>query len=230
MDERRYGEDEVREIFSLATTGDARDPALPAEAGGLTLDELQRIAEQVGIEPARVADAAARLDARGTPAPVRRSFGLPIGVSRVVDLPRAPTDREWELLVSQFRTTFETQGESTTTGGLREWSVGRLHISVEPTERGEQLRLTTLKEDALILNGFSALMSGMAVVMGGVVASAGQPWGKVLPIIGMFGGLGLMSFTANLVRLPGWARKRERQMEALAEYAVKLLSRPQASE
>ena len=73
-------------------------------------------------------------------------------------------------------------------------------------------------------------MSGMAVVMGGVVASAGQPWGKVLPIIGMFGGLGLMSFTANLVRLPGWARKRERQMEALAEYAVKLLSRPKAPE
>jgi len=224
MTERRYGEDEVREIFSLATTGDARDPSLPAEAGGLTLDELQRIAEQVGIEPARVAHAAARLDARGTPAPVRRSFGLPIGVSRVVDLPRAPTDREWELLVSQFRTTFETQGQSTTTGGLREWSVGSLHISVEPTERGEQLRLTTLKEDAQILNGFSALMSGMAVVMGGVVASAGQPWGKVLPILGMFGGLGLMSFTANLVRLPGWARKRERQMEALAEYAVKLLS------
>ena len=153
MTERRYGEDEVREIFSLATTGDARDPSLPAEAGGLTLDELQRIAEQVGIEPARVAHAAARLDARGTPAPVRRSFGLPIGVSRVVDLPRAPTDREWELLVSQFRTTFETQGETTTTGGLREWSIGRLHISVEPTERGEQLRLTTLKEDALILNG-----------------------------------------------------------------------------
>jgi len=229
MTERRYGEGEVREIFSLATTGDARDPSLPAEAGGLTLGELQRIAEQVGIEPARVAHAAARLDARGTPAPVRRSFGLPIGVTRVVDLPRAPTDREWELLVSQFRTTFETQGESTTAGGLRQWSVGSLHISVEPTERGEQLRLTTVKDDAMILNGFSAVMGGMAAIMGTVVASAGQP-GKALPIVVMFGGMGLLSFTANLVRLPGWARKRERQMEALAEHAVALLSRPQTPE
>ena len=229
MTERRYEEDEVREIFSLATTGDARDPSLPAEAGGLTLDELQRIAEQVGIEPARVAHAAARLDARGSPAPVRRSFGLPIGVSRVVDLPRAPTDREWELLVSQFRTMFETQGETTTTGGLREWSVGSLHISVEPTEHGEQLRLTTLKEDALILNGFSALMGSMSVIMGTVVATAGKT-GKVLPVMAMFGGMALFSFGANLVRLPGWARKRERQMETLAEYAVKLLSGPQAAE
>src|SRR6185436_13586583 len=134
MTTRRYGDDEVREIFSLATTGGTADRSLPAESGGLTLDELQHIGREAGIEPARVAQAAATLDARGKPAPVRRAFGLPIGVSRVVDLPRAPTDREWELLVSQFRTTFETQGETTTTGGLREWSVGSLHISVEPTE------------------------------------------------------------------------------------------------
>ena len=106
MTQRRYEDDEVREIFSLATTGGARDQSLPAESGGLTLDELQRIGQEAGIEPARVAQAAERLDARGTQAPVRRSFGMPVGVSRVVDLPRAPTDREWEQLISEFRTTF----------------------------------------------------------------------------------------------------------------------------
>ena len=225
MAERRYGEEEVREIFSLATTGDARDPALPAEAGGLTLDELQRIAEQVGIEPARVTDAAARLDARGTPAPVRRSFGLPIGVSRVVDLPRAPTDREWELMVSQFRTTFETQGRVTATGGLRQWSVGGLHICVEPTERGERLRLSTLKEDAMPLNGLAVVFGAMAVLMWAVVTAVGKPE-KALAVLGMFGGMALFAFGANLIRLPRWARERERQMEALAEYAVTLLSGP----
>src|SRR5688572_15737219 len=114
MAERRYGDEEVREIFSLATTGGTRDRSLPTESGGLTLDELQRIGQEAGIEPARVAQAAERLDARGTPAPVRRSFGLPIGVSQVVSLPRAPTDREWEQLISQFRTTFGTPGHATT--------------------------------------------------------------------------------------------------------------------
>ncbi len=43
MTERRYGDEEVREIFSLATTGGMRDQSLPSESGGLTLDELQRI-------------------------------------------------------------------------------------------------------------------------------------------------------------------------------------------
>src|SRR5262245_56791500 len=131
MTKRRYGDEEVREIFSLATTGGIADRSLPSEAGGLTLDEIQRIGQEAGIEPARVAQAAEKLDARGKAAPVRRSFGLPVGVSRVVDLPRAPTDREWELLISEFRTTFGTHGNATTSGGLREWSHGELHISVE---------------------------------------------------------------------------------------------------
>jgi len=225
MTERRYGEEEIREIFSLATTGGMRDGSLPGESGGLTLDELQRIGQEAGIEPARVAQAAERLDARGRPAPVRRSFGLPIGVSRVVDLPRAPTDREWEQLISEFRTTFGTQGRTTTSGGLREWSQGELYISVEPTERGEQLRLSTLKSDAVVLNGLGVVLGAMSVLMGAVVAADGKP-GKALVILGMFGGMALLAFGANLIRLPGWARERERQMEAIAERAVKLLSSP----
>ena len=223
MPKRRYGEEEVREIFSLATSSGTRDPSLPSESGGLTLDELQRIGQEAGIEPARVAQAAQMLDARGKPAPVRRSFGLPIGVSRVVDLPRAPTDREWERLISQFRTTFGTQGKTTTSGGLREWSHGNLHICVEPTEHGERLRLGTLKDDAMILNGLSVVFGGMSVLFSVMVAAAGKPERALMPLL-MFGGMALFSFGANLIRLPRWARERERQMETIAEHAVKLLS------
>jgi hypothetical protein len=221
MTERRYGDEEAREIFTLATTGDTRDQVLPAESHGLTLDQLQRIGEEAGIEPARIVEAAERLDARGKPTLVRRSFGLPIGVSRVVDLPRAPTDREWEQLISEFRTTFGTQGRVTTSGGLRDWSQGNLHICVEPNERGEQLRLSTRKDGATVLNSFAVVMSGTAALMGAVVAAGGKPE-KALLIFSMFGGMALASFVANAVRLPRWARERKRQMEAIAERAVKL--------
>lgn len=220
---RRYGDEEVREILSLATTGDTRDQSLPAESGGLTLEELQGIGQEVGIEPARIAQAAERLDSRGRLAPVRRSLGLPVGVSRMVDLPRAPTDREWEQLISEFRTTFGVQGHMTTSGGLRAWSHGNLHISSEPTEHGEQLRLSTLKDDAIALNVLGLGMGGMSVVMSALAAASGKPE-KALVVLGMFGGMALLAFGANLIRLPRWARERERQMEAIAEYAVKLLS------
>jgi hypothetical protein len=165
----------------------------------------------------------AHFEARGQPAPIRRSLGMPIGVSRVVDLPRAPTDRGWERLIAEFRTTFGAQGRATSTGGLREWSVGNLHVSVEPTERGERLRLTTTKGDARSLNRFAFVMAGMAIVMGAVSVADGKP-AKALAVLGMFGGFALVAFLANLVRLPGWARERERQMASVAEYAVTLLT------
>jgi hypothetical protein len=225
MSQRRYDEDEVRQIFSLATTGGVRERPLPSESGGMTLDELQRIGQEAGIEPSRVAHAADALNARGKPAPVRRSFGMPVGVSRVVDLPRAPTDREWELLISEFRSTFGTQGTATTSGGFREWSVGKLSICVEPTERGHQLRLSTFKEDAVALNVLGIFLSAMSLIFSGAVIAAGKP-GKAIPVFCMFGGMAVFAFATNVLRLPGWARERKQQMESLAEHAVKLLSNP----
>jgi hypothetical protein len=226
MTSRRYGDDEVREIFSLATTGDTRDRVLPAETGGLTLDDLQRIGQEAGIEPARVAQAAQKLDARGTtPAPVRRFLGLPVGMTRVVDLPRAPTDREWEQLISQFRTTFESQGQATTSGGLREWSQGDVHISIEPGEHGELLRITAHNNIAIVLNGLGLMTGGMSLLMGAVVTAAGKPE-KALAVLGFFGTIALVSLGTNLVRSPRWARLREQQVDAIAEHAVKRLSNP----
>lgn len=223
MSTRRYGDDEVREIFSLATTGDDRDRALPAESGGLSLDELRQIAREAGIDPGRVAAAAATLDARGRAAPVRRALGLPVGLSRVVDLPREPTEREWEQLVTAFRTTFGTTGEMSSTGGLREWRNGNLHICVEPTEHGHQLRLATLKDDAIALNVLGVATGAMAVLMGAVVTLAGKP-DKAMVVASMFGGIALFAFGANVIRVPRWARERDRQLQELANRAVKLLS------
>jgi hypothetical protein len=224
MSERRYQEDEVREIFRLATTEGGRDRSLSGESGALTLVELQRIGQEAGIEPARVAQAAATLDTRVKVSPVQRSFGMPIGLSRVLDLPRAPTDREWELLVSDFRDTFGVQGRVTTSGGFREWSSATLHISIEPTASGEQLRLTSLKDDAIIFNFFGAITAVLAVLTGAVVAAAGKPPEKAFAAFGMFGGMALAAFVVNVIRLPQWARERERQFEEVAEHAVKLLS------
>ena len=47
MTERRYGDEEAREIFSLATTGETREQSLPSDSRGLTLDDLQRIGANI---------------------------------------------------------------------------------------------------------------------------------------------------------------------------------------
>lgn len=223
MTTRRYGEDEAREIFALATAGETREKTLAGEPTGLTLADLQRIGQEVGIEPSRIATAVERLESRERPMQVRRSFGLPIGMSRVITLPRAPNDREWERLVVECRNAFGHQGVTSMEGTMRQWSVGNLHVSVEPTADGAQLRMSTLKDDALVLNLLTVLMSTFALIVGGVVTAGGKPE-KAVAVVGLFGGIAVAAFVANLIRMPPWARARKQQINELAEHAVEMLS------
>src|SRR6185436_7829751 len=98
-DERRYGEEEVAEIFEAAASHRGSDERALSSTGGLSLGELQAIGGEVGIAPERIAAAAAALDLRRGAAARRTLLGIPVAVGQAVDLPRAPTDREWEMLV-----------------------------------------------------------------------------------------------------------------------------------
>ena len=62
MAERKYREEEVKEIFDLAAS--AGDVGLPpvSDDRGLTLAELQEVGLEVGMEPGRIAEAALAVD------------------------------------------------------------------------------------------------------------------------------------------------------------------------
>lgn len=224
-DERRYGEDEVREIFELATSKDEPPPPALAERRGLTLEELQGIAREVGVEPARVADAAAALEARGNVLPRRTRFGMPVSVGRIVELPRAPTDLEWQTLVGELRHTFGARGKVAAHGELREWSNGNLHVCVEPAETGYRLRMGTVKGTASTFNQLGIVGLLMALFMVIAFAAQGRLAGNIFGplLLAMLGGGAL---GANWIGLPRWADERERQMAYIAERAVAMLEAP----
>jgi len=220
MTERRYTDDEIREIFELAATaGLPGGPGQP-RSDGLTLDAIQDIGREVGLAPDVVARAAASLDAR--PArPPRTSWGVPIEVGHAVRLPRPLTDREWARLVAELRATFGARGKVSEQGGLREWANGNLHACVEPDEHGYRLRLGTIKGDAAGLNalGITGLAAG-ALTLVSLLLSGEPQAAAFVPTV--FGGAGAAALLANRVRLPRWARLRERQMEHIAATAVSM--------
>lgn len=220
-DERTYRDDEVAEIFQTAAArGDTNLPARRSTEG-LTLAELQAIGGEVGLAPERIAEAAAALDVRREA--VRRSdFAMPVSVRRTVELPRAPTDREWEMLVAELRETFNARGRVSTRGEVREWSNGHLHAYVEPTLTGHRLRLGTTKGDAKGLNRMGAGLLAMALVWLLVFYASGQLSGELfVPVI--FALMGGGALTYNAMRLPSWAQEREAQMEHIAARARLLL-------
>ena len=228
VEERRFKEEEIRAIFRAATESpesaespDSTRSTIPT-GGDLTLRDLQEIGMEVGIRPEQITAAALALDKRQEVAPRRTYLGMPIAVGRTVDLPRAPTDREWAILVSELRETFQARGKEVSHGDLREWHNGNLHALVEPTETGYRLRLGTLKTSAVptVTAGIAALVYGLVMLI--VLLLTGQvPEAFISPAILL--ALGGTAVGYGVLQLPAWARERDEQMEHIVARAQTLI-------
>ena len=221
-DERRFGDEEIAEIFETAASARGSEGRAYASAGGLSLAELQAIGGEVGIAPERIAAAAAALDLRRGAASRRTLLGMPVAVGQAVDLPRAPTDREWEMLVVELRETFGAHGEDRSKGGLRAWTNGNLHAYVEPTGAGYRLRLGTVKGNGVAAGwlGIGALLTALVMVV--MLLASGEE-GDAIIMATLFGAMGAAALGSNALRLPRWADEREEQMEHIAARARTLI-------
>jgi uncharacterized membrane protein YccC len=214
MTDRRYSDKEIAAIFRTATeTPQTLHHDVPRDEG-LTLADLQAIGREVGIAPDAVAQAAQALDVR-LDARSRTFLGLPVGVSRTVNLNRRLSDQEWERLVVQLREVFNARGRTRSDGSLRQWTNGNLQVLLEPTETGHRLRFGTMHgaARAAIGAGFAAL--GVTATVA-IVSALGGYLSEAIPGIVFLGVVGLTMIASGALRLPRWARLRQRQMEALA--------------
>lgn len=216
MTERRYNETEVAEIFERAAEAQLTGQRHLPSAEGMTLTQLQEIGREVGISPEQLTLAARTIEVSGRPTS-HHFLGLPIGVGLSVDLNRKLSDEEWERLVVDLRETFDARGTLTREGSLRQWANGNLQALVEPTETGHRIRLRTSKGDArgLIVGGLAmvgfAAVAGIAAAVGGGVEDRG-----FIAALGTLATMGASMFGLGGLRLPGWARRRGRQMEEVA--------------
>ena len=214
MADRRYNDKEMAAIFRAATEGQQSPQREVPSDEGLTLVDLQAIGREVGISPAAVAQAAQALDIRQGAAS-RTFLGLPIGVARTVNLNRRLSDQEWEQLVVQLRDVFDARGATRSDGSLRQWTNGNLQVLLEPTATGHRLRFRTVHgaARASIGAGFAALGVTAAVAM---TSAIGGHLGDAIPGILFLLAVGVGMTVSGALRLPGWARLRGRQMDALA--------------
>ena len=225
MAERRYDDDEVAAIFELASKSERA--ALPAssEGKGLTLAALQDIGREIGIAPESIALASRSLDqARHLSSPTM--LGLPIGVGRVVEFDRPLSDPEWEELVADLRTTFQARGVIKYDGPFRQWTNGNLQALLEPAGKGHRLRLQTVQGAArarmtaggIMVAGSAATF--IATTLLGTAHNAGAALG-----IGFIALMGVGMFAAGALRVPGWARRRTEQFDAVIARLTEARSR-----
>jgi len=235
--DRRFDEEEAREVFAIAAQGDSATLSAEVDRGGFTLQDLKEIAEEAGIHPDRVAEAASVVAARGTWLPQAKSLGMRVSVGQVVPLSRRPTDAEWDVLVSELRSVFDAPGEVREQGGAREWSNGALHVLLEPTAEGHQLRMTTVNRRLRSLNRMGAMLAVwglvfIAVLLPGLLAD-GSALSEILrgllpSLIVAGGGVGFIAFTG--LSLPSWVEERRKQFDSVAERARGLIGKPPDTE
>jgi hypothetical protein len=213
---RRYTEDEVRDILDRATEEPSSASPGASHAEGLTLAELHDIGQEVGISKALITRAATGLDRANTDLAPRRQFlGTPIGVGRTVYLSRPLADEEWNRLVVDLRETFDARGKLRDEGVFRQWTNSNLQALLEPTEGGARLRLKTMKGDGQASLGVGAAMfaasSGAYALslLSGIAVAVDPSSALVLATVGA----GV--YLSARIRLPRWAIRREEQMDGV---------------
>lgn len=220
---RRYSPSEIALILEQAGAAQdlAQDTAPTSSlehADGLTLAQLQEIGTDVGIAPEFVLRAARAVE-RGDLVPTHRRtwLGMPIGVSRTVDLGRTVSDDEWDRIVVTLRETFEARGRLQRDGAFRQWTNGNLQALLEPTASGHRLRLSTRKGDVTARVWLSGMAVATATLVGSVVMARGgaADVGALVAVMSM-GLVGAGSLLSMRFQLPRWARTRAAQMEQIA--------------
>lgn len=222
MPDRRYSDDEVAAIFARATEVREREPLARSRSEGMSLDELQAIGKEAGISPQRIDQAARELDQPSAP-PVQVLLGIPIGAAHTVELPRALSDREWELFVVQLRETFDAGGKVSSHGSFRQWQNGNLQVLVEPSATGQRVRFRTVRGDLRDLFRVGVPVAAIFTLMALMVSFTSPDkavklmtvFGPLLAVGGVFGGV-------RLLGISGWRRLRTEQMRRLGDSLVQL--------
>ena len=218
MTERQYTDDEVAAIFERASKTEPTAVAIPAEGKGMTLAALQEIGREVGISPESISQAARSLELARRPASLTL-MGLPIGVGQTVEFDRPLSDSDWERLVGDLRVTFESRGAVRYDGPFRQWTNGNLQALVEPTSTGHRLRLQTVNGAAGAMMKAGMITLGVAAFYALALAGGFNNAGSVVDAVFIVA-MGLGMFAGGALRLPGWARRRQSQIEAVAARLV----------
>jgi len=236
---RRYSEEEFALILRRAS--EIQDPsgegAGRSRGQGLTLQEIQSIAGEAGIDPQAVARAAALLgstewgEKRGL---AERIFGGPGTYHLSFQAPGRLPPEAYRAILELIRRTLEHQGEVAEVLGGVEWKtvgeVSAINVNISPRGGSTSIQIVGDRGAAGAIT-FIFPMIGSAILMG-ALGGALQPEsaaGIVGLIAGTLGGGFLFARTLYVTQGRKFRRRLARLMEGLSG-AVEAAALPPAAE
>ncbi len=221
-DKRSYSEEEVGKLISRAIARQEADRLQKKHhEGGLSLEEVQQVARDAGIDPEYIVLAASDLE-RGDP-PVEKSgfLGAPVTILRERLVPGALDDDQIARMVGEIRSTLAgqhiLQGQFSTIGRSFEWSTPVMgstrSILVRGVPEGDHTRLIYRERNDAILVLFHIWWTILAPMGTLFAIIPGVPW--LVSIIMLL--LSALSFFGGRAGAGAVVRKRIQDVDHLMD-------------
>jgi len=212
---RSYTQDEVREIIRRAAEKTAKMQRSESEDSGLSIEDLKDLAVSTGLDPQVMLDAARSLDRDVDETFEKRILGVKISAAHAIRVEGQLSDKEWQSLVADCRSTFAAKGKVSDQAGLREWSNGNLHVLVEPAGDDSIVRMRTHQGQAqsMMAGGVAMLLAFTAMILSTYAdgGAADNLLPQMMIIVALVFGGGVFAKK----RISSWSQTRESQMVAI---------------
>lgn len=221
-DERHYTDDEFTLILRRAAEAQARGRArLPARHGGLSMSEILEIAEQAGLDPELVAEAARALPAQRHSVGAR-IFGGPSSIRLEFTVDGAVAMSDHARILSAIRRVENKQGDVERSDESLEWKTvsdpHQVAVNLAPAE-GRTRVMILVNRDAAAAMSFGA--SALAALAAGAVANELVTMGGAVEIgiVAAVGAGGAFAVARLLwqTATAGLRRRLQRLADAVAE-------------
>lgn len=229
---RLYSEPEIRDILQRASA--LQEQAAVEPASGLSSDELERLAEEVGIDPRYIREAIAQ----GSQARVPKTksgglFGAPteLRVERVLD--GEVSENEWEEIVAHLRQVYGGPGRAGKLGRTYEWSnklpntSDTIHVTLTP--KSGQTRVRLVLPNGNTLGGFYGGGTPIAIfvaIMAGPIIGGSLQAPPIVSVMGAIVGFMAIMLIIRTVVSKLFAQREKSVGEVFAE--IESLIEPEA--
>lgn len=217
---RRYSEREIGAILKRATElQDDRERTTGITPEGLTLDEIEQIAYEVGVDADLVRRAATEMVYTGTPEKRWYFLGGPLRTEHQATVPTHPTDENLDEMVVVIREQMGQKGSFEKLNGALTWTAqehgSQDEVSIVP--EGEQTRI----QGRQFFFGIAMLLFFLPLFLTLVIGSAylaeevGMP---MLLEIALLMGAMLTVFGMGRGGFKLWTQKQRRKMATLVQH------------
>lgn len=216
-EKRRYTDEEFALILRSALDAERRAAGEGPRPGGMTLEDMQAVAHEVGVDPEQVARAARLLTLAEEHRP-RGLLGGPTKLSAQWSLRRPLAPGEVDDVVSAVRSALEQQGEVISELTAVTWrSVGeipQLFVTLRPRDTGTEVQVRMDRSVAFTLTWFLTIVAFLVVA--GASGDAMAPGGVLGGILYLLSFLAVGTAAARTL----WAinsRKAEKRFKELVD-------------